>query len=110
RTAAWTSGSGGPNSWRGHKCGTDYCAQGNSLTGPEVIDAVARTFETAEGTLAERMLAAIDAGQAAGGDARGKQTALLVVVRPLSGNNPTNDRVVDFRVDDHPEPLVELRR
>jgi uncharacterized Ntn-hydrolase superfamily protein len=74
------------------------------------VAAVARTFESAKGTLAERMLAAIDAGQEAGGDARGKQTALIVVVRPLSGNNPTSDRVIDFRVDDHPEPLVELRR
>jgi uncharacterized Ntn-hydrolase superfamily protein len=113
RTAAWTNGgasAGQPGAWRGHKCGTDYCAQGNSLTGPEVVAAVARTFESAKGTLAERMLAAIDAGQEAGGDARGKQTALIVVVRPLSGNNPTSDRVIDFRVDDHPEPLVELRR
>lgn len=113
RTAAWTNGgesAGTPGAWRGHKCGVNYCAQGNSLTGPEVVAAMARTFESAKGTLAERMLAAVDAGQVAGGDARGKQTALLIVVRPLTGNNPTSDRVVDFRVDDHPEPLVELRR
>lgn len=113
RSAVWTSGgesAGAPGAWRGHKCGIDYCAQGNSLTGPEVVAAVARTFEAARGTLAERMLEAIDAGQAAGGDARGKQTALVIVVRPLSAANPNNDRVLDFRVDDHPEPLVELRR
>lgn len=113
RTAVWTNGgesAGNPGAWRGHKCGADYCAQGNSLAGPEVVAAMARTFESARGNLAERMLAALDAGQEAGGDARGKQTALLIVVRPLSGNNPTSDRVVDFRVDDHPVPLVELRR
>jgi uncharacterized Ntn-hydrolase superfamily protein/2-keto-3-deoxy-L-rhamnonate aldolase RhmA len=110
RTAAWTSGSGELMAWRGHHCGVDYCTQGNSLTGPEVIDAVAKTFEAAKGTLAERMLTAIEAGQLAGGDARGKQTALLIVVRPLTGNNPTTDRVLDLRVDDHPEPLGELRR
>jgi uncharacterized Ntn-hydrolase superfamily protein len=113
RTAAWTAGgesAGSPGAWRGHHCGTDYCAQGNSLTGPEVIDAVWRTFEAAKGPLADRMLAAIEAGQRAGGDARGKQTALVVIVRPLSAANPTNDRVLDFRVDDHPTPLVELKR
>jgi uncharacterized Ntn-hydrolase superfamily protein len=113
RTAVWTNGgesAGNPGAWRGHRCGVDYCAQGNSHTGPEVVEAVARTFEAARGTLAERMLEAIDAGQVAGGDARGKQTALVLVVRPLSAANPTNDRVMDFRVDDHPEPLVELRR
>lgn len=113
RTAVWTSGgesAGNAGAWRGHHCGVNYCAQGNSLTGPEVVDAVWRTFEAAKGTLAERMLVAIHAGQAAGGDARGKQCALIVIVRPLSGNNPTSDRVLDFRVDDHPQPLVELRR
>jgi uncharacterized Ntn-hydrolase superfamily protein len=113
RTAVWTAGgesAGNPGAWRGHKCGVDYCAQGNSLTGPEVVAAVARTFEAAKGTLAERMLEAIVAGQAAGGDARGKQTALVLIVRPLSAANLTNDRVLDLRVDDHPEPLVELRR
>ena len=113
RTAAWTAGgesAGNPGAWRGHHCGVDYCAQGNSLTGPEVVDAVWRTFEAARGPLGDRMLAAIEAGQKAGGDARGKQTALVLIVRPLSAANPTNDRVLDFRVDDHPEPLVELRR
>jgi uncharacterized Ntn-hydrolase superfamily protein len=113
RTAAWTAGgesAGNAGAWRGHHCGDNYCAQGNSLTGPEVVEAVWKTFEATRGTLAERMLAAIDAGQAAGGDARGKQCALIVIVRPLSGNNPTSDRVLDFRVDDHPQPLVELRR
>jgi len=113
RTAVWTNGgesAGDPGAWRGHHCGVDYCAQGNSLTGPEVVEAMARTFEAARGTLAERMLEAVEAGQVAGGDARGKQTALVLVVRPLSGSTATNDRVLDFRVDDHPEPLVELRR
>jgi uncharacterized Ntn-hydrolase superfamily protein/2-keto-3-deoxy-L-rhamnonate aldolase RhmA len=110
RTAAWTSGSGERMAWRGHHCGENYCAQGNTLVGPEVIDAVAKTFEAAKGTLAERMMEAIEAGQLAGGDSRGKECALLIVVRPMAGNNPTTDRVVDLRVDDHNEPLGELRR
>lgn len=110
RTAAWTSGSGETMAWRGHHCGVDYCTQGNTLTGPEVIDAVARAFEAAHGPLAERMLTAIEAGQLAGGDSRGKECALLIVVRPMTGNNPTTDRVLDLRVDDSPDPLLELRR
>ncbi len=113
RTAVYTNGgasSGPTGAWRGHRCGVDYCAQGNSLTGPEVIEAVANSFESSTGPLAERLMAAIDAGQAAGGDARGKQTAVLIVAKPMASRNGWSDRVVDFRVDDHPEPMRELRR
>ncbi len=113
RTAVYTNGgasSGPPGRWRGHRCGIDYCAQGNSLTGPEVIEAVANSFESSTGPLAERLMAAIDAGQAAGGDARGKQTAVLIVAKPMASRGGWSDRVVDFRVDDHPEPMGELRR
>jgi uncharacterized Ntn-hydrolase superfamily protein len=108
RTAAWTGKS--PQDWKGHRCGVDYCAQGNILVGPEVVDAIARSFETSKGPLAERLLAALDAGQDAGGDARGRQSAALVVAKPLAGAAGFGDRPVDFRVDDHRAPLVELRR
>jgi uncharacterized Ntn-hydrolase superfamily protein len=108
RTAAWT-GSGALD-WKGHRCGVNFCAQGNILTGAEVVQAIASTFEKSTGPLAERMLAALDAGQAAGGDARGTQAAALVVAKPLAGSAGFGDRVIDLRVDDSRAPLVELRR
>lgn len=108
RTASWTGKS--PQDWKGHRCGVDYCAQGNILVGPEVVDAIAKSFESSKGPLAERLLAALDAAQAAGGDARGRQSAALVVAKTLAGAAGYGDRPVDFRVDDHREPLVELRR
>ena len=107
RTAAYTGP--GPNDWKGHRCGTNYCAQGNILTGPEVVDAMARSFESSSGTLAERLMDALDAAQAAGGDARGMQSGAIVVVAPRVGGG-FSDRVVDIRVDDHDRPLEELRR
>jgi uncharacterized Ntn-hydrolase superfamily protein len=108
RTAAWT-GSGALD-WKGHQCGRDFCAQGNILTGPEVIQAIGKAFEGSTGPLAERILAALDAGQAAGGDARGTQAAALVVAKPLAGSAGFGDRVIDLRVDDNRAPLTELRR
>ena len=82
RTAAFTS----PTivDWKGHKCGTNYCAQGNTLTGPEVVDAMARSFEGSSGPLAERLLDALEAGQAQGGDRRGVQSASLMILKPLA--------------------------
>lgn len=108
RTASWT----GPrcDDWKGHHCGTNYCAQGNTLAGPEVLDALVRTFESSKEPLAERMLAALDAAQAAGGDARGVQGAALVIVKPLAGAAGFSDRAIDLRVDDNQKPLAELRR
>ncbi len=108
RTAAYT-GTGAAD-WKGHKCGTNYCTQGNILVGAEVVDAVARTFETATGSLAERMLTAMDAGQAAGGDQRGTQSAAMVIAKPLAGAAGFGDRPLDLRVDDSRAPLTELRR
>lgn len=108
RTAAFTGT--GASEWKGHRCGTNYCAQGNILAGAEVVDALARTFESGMGSLADRMLAAMDAGQAAGGDMRGTQSAALVVAKPLAGAAGFGDRVVDLRVDDSRAPLTELRR
>jgi len=113
RSAVYTNGgesSGNPGAWRGHHCGKDYCAQGNTLAGSQVIEAVWKTFEATSGPLAERLMAAIDAGQAAGGDSRGKQTAALLIVKPGAGPAGFSDRMIDLRVDDHKEPMVELRR
>lgn len=108
RTATWTGR--GANDWKGHRCGENYCAQGNILVGPGVVDALATSFEGSKGPLAERLLAALDAAQAAGGDARGTQSAALVVTRPLGGAGGFSDRAIDIRVDDARAPLVELRR
>jgi uncharacterized Ntn-hydrolase superfamily protein len=108
RSAAFTGA--GASDWKGHRCGINYCAQGNILVGPDVVDALARTFESSRGSLAERLMAAMDAAQGAGGDSRGTQSAALVVARPLAGAAGFGDRVVDLRVDDSRAPLTELRR
>ena len=102
----------GPNDWKGGRCGPNYCVQANIMVGPEVVDALEKTFLGTEGKpLADRLMDALDAGQAAGGDARGVQGAALVVARPrLNDPNVWNDRVVDLRVDDSKNPFVELRR
>jgi uncharacterized Ntn-hydrolase superfamily protein len=107
RTAAWTGQ--GASDWKGHRCGVDYCAQGNILAGAQVVDAMVRSFESSSGPLAERLMDALDAAQAAGGDARGMQSGAILVVAPRVGGG-FSDRVVDIRVDDHREPLAELRR
>lgn len=107
RTAAWTGS--GTNDWKGHHCGVDYCAQGNILAGPEVVDAMAASFEASRGPLAERLMDALDAAQGAGGDARGMQSGAIMVVAPRVRGG-FSDRVVDIRVDDHRTPLAELRR
>ncbi|HLM55430.1 MAG TPA: DUF1028 domain-containing protein [Pyrinomonadaceae bacterium] len=94
----------------GHRTGRDYSVQANLMSNPQVWPAMARAFETSKGDLADRMLAALDAAQAAGGDIRGKQSAALLVVKAESSGKPWADRPFDLRVDDHPEPLKELRR
>lgn len=96
--------------WAGHKLGDGYSVQGNLLTGPEVIDAMAEAFETTEGLLAERLIAALRAGQEKGGDKRGKQSAALLIFREGWGYGRLNDRFRDIRVDDHEEPIEELAR
>lgn len=94
----------------GHKVGRNFAVQGNLLTGPEVIDAMAEAFGKAEGDLADRLLAALEAGQKAGGDRRGQQSAALLVVQAGGGYAGLSDRRFDLRVDDHPKPIEELRR
>ena len=96
--------------WKGHKTGASYSVQGNVLAGPEVLDAMARAFEKTTGPLAERLFAALHAGDAAGGDRRGRQSAHLLVVRKNGGYATGDDRVVDVAVDDHRDPFKELRR
>jgi len=98
------------NYWAGHIEGKDYSVQGNILAGEEVVKAMARAFETAKGELAERMMAALEAGNAAGGDARGMQAGGILVVKPIDDPSVTTDHWVDIRVDDSPNPFKELRR
>ena len=96
--------------WAGGRIGKNYAAQGNILVGAAVVDALAETFERGRGTLAERLLNALAAGQAAGGDARGQESAALLVVRANGGYGGFNDRYLDLRVDDHTTPIEELKR
>ena len=96
--------------WAGHIEGNNYSVQGNILVSEQVVQAMAQAFEMAEGELAERLMAALDAGQAAGGDARGKQSGGILVVKPIGDSGRTTDRWIDVRVDDHPTPFLEIRR
>jgi uncharacterized Ntn-hydrolase superfamily protein len=97
--------------WAGGIAGDGYAAQGNILVSEETVTALARTFEeTAGRPLAVRLLEALAAAQAAGGDRRGQQSAALLVVRKDGGYMGTSDAVADLRVDDHPQPIEELRR
>jgi uncharacterized Ntn-hydrolase superfamily protein len=94
----------------GHHVGDGYAVQANMMASAAVWPAMARAFERATGDLAERLLAALDAAEAAGGDVRGRQSAALLVVRGTPMGKAWVDRRIDVRVDDHPAPLVELRR
>ncbi|PYZ99243.1 fimbrial assembly protein FimA [Alteribacter lacisalsi] len=96
--------------WAGHKSGKYCTAQGNILVSEETVDALKNTFEQSEGTLAERLIQALDQAQEAGGDSRGKQSAALFVVQEEGGYGGYNDRKYDLRVDDHPDPIRELKR
>ncbi len=96
--------------WAGGLTGENYAVQGNILAGPAVVENMARAFEETTGVLAERLLAALAAGQEAGGDRRGRQSAALLIVCTGWGYAGVNDRFRDIRVDDHPAPIVELKR
>jgi uncharacterized Ntn-hydrolase superfamily protein len=96
--------------WAGGRTGDGYCCQGNILAGPEVVDRMADAFEAADGELAVRLLAALQAGDAAGGDRRGKQSSSVMVVREEGAYGGTLDLAVDLRVDDHRDPVPELER
>jgi uncharacterized Ntn-hydrolase superfamily protein len=90
--------------------GRDFAAQGNILVGKETVEAMARTFQSTRGSLAEKLLAALVAGGKAGGDRRGEQSAALVVKRKGAGYDGTTDDFIDISVYDHPRPLQELER
>ncbi len=94
----------------GHITGRNYSVQANLMLNDKVWPAMSKAFEGTSGDLAERMLAALDAAQDAGGDIRGKQSAAIVIVRGTSTGKPWADKVMELRVEDHPEPLKELRR
>ena len=96
--------------WAGGVCGPNYAAQGNILAGKDVVLAMEKTFLATDGTLADRLYAALVAGDNKGGDARGKQSAALLVVKKNAGYGGFTDRAIDIRVDDHEEPFVELGR
>jgi uncharacterized Ntn-hydrolase superfamily protein len=96
--------------WAGGRYGRDYAVQGNILAGEKVVAGMERAFLETTGTLADRLYAALLAGDKNGGDARGKQSAALLVVKENAGYGGFNDRAIDIRVDDHPEPFKELGR
>ncbi len=96
--------------WAGHVNGENFTAQGNILVGEETVAAMARAFQETEGMLGEKLMRALEEGQAAGGDSRGVQSAAILVVRAEGGYGGFNDRYCDLRVDDHTDPIGELRR
>lgn len=96
-------------SWAGHMLGEGFTCQGNILTGPEVLDAMSLTYTSTSGELADRLIAALVAGDTAGGDRRGKQAAAILVVKPNGGYGNDTDRYLDLRVDDDPDPVNRLK-
>ena len=109
RAATYTGD--GCHAWAGGRTGAGYAAQGNILVSGETVDALAETFEATAGkALAERLVDCLDSAEAAGGDSRGRQSAALLVVERDGGYASLSDTLVDLRVDDHADPLAELRR
>src|SRR5947208_6020754 len=102
----------GPNApkWARDRQGKSWSAQGNILVGPQVPEAMGKALDSAPGELAEKLFAALKAGDAAGGDSRGRQSASMLIVRKGGGRNINNDRYIYINVDDNPDPFQELRR
>src|SRR5262245_41720321 len=100
----------GCHAWAGHHVGDGFACQGNILVGQDTVDAMAAAFRASGGELSGRLVTALAAGEKAGGDKRGKQASAVYVARPKGGYGGMNDVLVDLRVDDHPEPVTELRR
>lgn len=96
--------------WAGGVTGGGYCAQGNILAGAAVVEGMARAYEDTRGTLADRLVAALQGGQRGGGDRRGMESAALLVVKEKGGYGGFTDRFIDLRVDDHERPIDELER
>lgn len=100
----------GCHDWAGGRTGPDYAIQGNILVGPQVVEAMEAAWLSSDGDLADRLLATLTAGDEAGGDKRGRQSAALLVVRRSSGYGGQSDVEVDLRADEHPAPVTELHR
>lgn len=102
----------GPNApkWAGDRQGKTWSAQGNILVGPQVPESMGKAFDSTQGELAEKLYAALKAGDSAGGDTRGRQSASMLVVKKQGGRNINNDRYIYINVDDNPDPFKELRR
>jgi len=96
--------------WAGHHAGENYTAQGNILVSEKTVLAMAAAFEQTDGVLGERLMTALEAGQAAGGDSRGMQSAAILIVKARGGYGGYNDVYCDLRVDDATDPIAELRR
>lgn len=94
--------------WKGHLTGRNYATAGNMLVGSQVIEAMAKAFDSTEGPLEERLMKALEAGQNAGGDKRGRVSAALLVMKRLEADSPRP--WIDLRVDENPDPVAELRR
>ncbi len=97
------------HSWAGHKTGEGFTCQGNILANATVLDVMAETYLSASGELADRLVAALAAGETAGGDKRGRQSAAVLVLRPNGGYGADNDHYLDLRVDDDDQPVKKLR-
>ena len=108
RSAAFTGSECLP--WAGHFVGRHFAVQGNILVSEETVQAMARAFHETDDMLGERLMRALEAGQEAGGDSRGMQSAAIVIVRTGGGYGGYTDRYCDLRVDDHKNPIAELRR
>lgn len=100
----------GASDWAGHRIGRHVSAQGNILAGEEVVNAMVKAFEFTDGHLSIRLMAALEAGQAAGGDKRGMQSAAMIIVKEDAGVWLNNDVVLRLQVDDSEDPIAELRR
>ncbi|SNB75361.1 DUF1028 domain-containing protein [Thermoflexus hugenholtzii] len=107
RAAAFTGAECLP--WAGHRIGEGFCCQGNLLVDARTLEAMAETFVKTTGELADRLVAALLAGDRAGGDRRGRQSAAILVVREGGGYGGFNDRYMDLRVDDDPDPVAKLK-
>ncbi len=108
RSATYTGGN--CMDWAGGIAQPNFAAQGNILAGEPVVKEMAAAFGSTSGCLADRLVAALRAGQAAGGDRRGQQSAALYIAKPAGGYGGFNDRYIDLRVDDHTQPIEELAR
>jgi len=108
RVAAYTGSKCIPSA--GDHVGTGYSVQANLMDNDNIWPAMAKAYEASTGDLADRLLAALDAAQAAGGDIRGMESAAILIVKGVPSGKPWQDKIFDLRVDDHPQPLAELRR